>query len=266
MNILEMTALIWLKDKKQMKTKNIAARVGITREEYAEIEKTDGATASEELFDKILAVLRITREEFSEWQAKFRKRQEQERQERETCQKAAPIADHFQQEEVLKRLATTILAEIERQKPLMLHRINRYISENTTPEERKQSLNEWLGEAYTTKNGEPDYYFFRGNVDNKAIGEIVVDEFGDKILTQAVCDEISHQYGIAPEELQTAVQAKDGNWLKLAYSLAWDEVFQYCSCEYPTTELIMMGTLFTDQNEAFFHINLNQSLKMFIEK
>lgn len=110
-----------------MKRKHIAARVGITQEEYKKIEESDGATASEELFDKILAALRITRGEFGEWQAKLRKRQEQERQELEKWQKAAPIVDHFRQEEVLKRLAATILAEIERQKLVMLWHVKRYI-------------------------------------------------------------------------------------------------------------------------------------------
>lgn len=266
MNILEMTALMWVKNKKQMKRKHIAARVGITQEEYKKIEESDGATAPEELFDKILAALRITREEFSEWQAKFRKRQEQERQELEKWQKAAPIVDYFRQEEVLKRLSATILAKIERQKLVMLWHVKRYIGENTTPEERNQTFNEWLGEAYLAKNGETDYYFPSDNADNRSIGEMLIDEFGSQILTQAVYDEISQQFGIAPEELQAAIQAKDDNWLKLADSLAWDEVFQFCSQETPTAEFIMSSTQFTDQNEEFFHLDLNQTLKNFIGK
>lgn len=153
------------------------------------------------------------------------------------------IVQHFT-DEVLKRLAGNILAELERQKHAMLWRVKKYIADNTAPEERNQTLNEWLGEAYITKNGETAYYFSNGG-DDEFLGQILVDEFG-----------------IPKEEIENAKIVK--NYLSTAYIQAYDDLIQFCAWETPISEFIMPNTAFSDQNENFFHLDFTQSLKSFL--
>lgn len=170
------------------------------------------------------------------------------------------IVQHFT-DEVLKRLAGNILAELERQKHAMLWRVKKYIADNTAPEERNQTLNEWLGEAYITKNGETAYYFSNGG-DDEVLGQILVDEFGGEILSRTLDDEIFREFGITKEEMGKAESEK--NYLSSAYCQAYDDLIQFCAWETPISEFIMPNTAFSDQNENFFHLDFTQSLKSFL--